>query len=198
MITWRGQTSAEQGFMDYMKKKNIFLRYACYDADQNPDVLDSIIAAVKKKTWDIIYVFGTTATRAVLSEITTVPVVFNVVTRPVKIGIIKSWESSGSNATGVSSKVPVLNQLKALKKVIDYKHLAMVFNPMEPNSVIQRDIVEKLSQEMNFQLHEFFVKESRDLEKMVSRLERGVDAVFFPSDSKINSLGKKITAIVNE
>ena len=198
MITWRGQTPAEQGFMDYMKKKDILLRYVFYDADQNLDRLSGIISAVKKKKWDIIYVFGTTATRAVLSDIKTVPVVFNVVTRPVKTGIIKSWESSGSNATGVSSKVPVLNQLKALKKVIDYKNLAIVFNPMEPNSVIQRDIVENLSQEMNFQLHEFPVKDSGDIENMVSGLKKSVDAVFFPSDSKIKSLGKKLAAIVNE
>ena len=197
MITWRDQTPAEQGFKDHLAKYGINAIYHSYNAEQDPRKLDRIIATIKKESWDLIYLFGTTVTRAVLAEINNQPVVFNVVTRPVETGIIKSWNRSGNNSTGVSSKVPILNQLKALKKVLDYHTLAMVFNPMEPNSLIQRDIVKALAKKMKFTLKEFHITQPGDLDQVLPGIKGTADAVYFPSDSRINSIGNRIMEIIN-
>lgn len=191
MITWRSETPAEKGFKDFLSKSDWQVNYRMYNAEQSIAKLHRIIANIKEEKTDLVYVFGTTATRVVLSGIKDIPVLFNVVTRPVETGIINTWEHSGNNATGVSSMVPLINQLRALKKVVDYQTLGIIYNPGEPNSLIQRNILNTLSSRLNFELMEFHITSAQDVESVIPRIKGRVDAVYLPSDSRIISLGKK-------
>jgi len=197
MITWRGETIAEKGFMDELSESPYDIALTQYNADQDTHQLQKIITQIQNTRVDIIYVFGTTATKAVLLRIKDTPVVFNIVTRPVGSGIIASWESSKNNATGASNKVSTVNQLKTLKKVIDYKRLGIIYNPKEQNSIIQRNNVKRLENELNFSLKEYRIEKEEDIPIILSRLKEQLDAVFLPSDSMIKFLGKKIMQKVN-
>ncbi|MEA3437833.1 MAG: ABC transporter substrate binding protein, partial [Thermodesulfobacteriota bacterium] len=103
MITWRGETEAERGFIDELGKSNCSVAFKKYHAHQNRRKLQKIIDSIQRTYVDLIYVFGTTATKIVLSRIKDKPIIFNIVSRPVRSGIIASWESSESNATGASN-----------------------------------------------------------------------------------------------
>ena len=197
MITWRSETPAEQGFKACLAKGPYPVRYYMYNADQDINKLEDIIQILLQTPPDLVYVFGTTATRQVMSRIKDIPIVFNVVTRPVKAGIIDSWEHSGNNTTGVSSMVPLNSQLKALKKVVDYKVLAVLYNPMEPNSCIQIELLHRLSARMNFQLKAFPITHASDVDRAISSMGNQIHAVYFPSDSRIISLGREIMEQVN-
>jgi len=197
MITWRSETPAEQGFKARLAKSPYPVRCHMYNADQNINRLGEIIDTLLQMPPDLVYVFGTTATRQVISRITHIPIVFNVVTRPVKAGIIDSWEHSGNNATGVSSMVPLTSQLKALKKVVDYKVLAVMYNPLEPNSCIQMQLLHKLSTRMDFEVRAFPITHATDIDRAVSSMEDQAHAIYFPSDSRIISLGRNIMHQVN-
>ncbi len=198
MITWRGETDAERGFMEGMQNSGYHITFRKYDANQNLKQLTRVITEIETIPFDLIYVFGTTATRCVLSRIKNRPVVFNIVSQPVETGIIKSWESSGNNATGASSMVPILNQLKALKKVVDYSRLGIIYNPLEPNSMIQRNIVKNLEGVLGFILTDYRISGKSDIPRIIPGLEGRVDAVFLPADSMIKSLGREIMKQVNE
>ncbi|SDP15368.1 ABC transporter substrate-binding protein [Desulforhopalus singaporensis] len=197
MITWRGDTPAELGFMDGLTGYGYNVHFVKYPADRSIEKLAAAVAALENNPVDLIYVFGTTATKHVLRHITTIPVVFNIVTRPVESGIIDSWSSSGNNATGVSSMVPVIHQLETLKKVIDFKTMGIIYNPREQNSVIQRDIVKDLEKRLNFKLYDFEVEPGEDIDKSLAGLTGALDAVFLPSDSMVKTYGKKITGLLN-
>lgn len=197
MITWRHETQAEKGFKDSLSRYGYRINWEMFDAEQDTGKLSGFLPRIKKLNPDLIYVFGTTATRIVLAGITDIPVLFNVVTRPVEAGIIKSWSRSGNNATGVSSMVPLINQLRALKKVVDYKVLGMLYNPREPNSLIQKKIVQSLSRQLHFTLMACPISHARDIEPVISELSNRADAVYLPSDSKIISLGRPIMTLVN-
>jgi putative ABC transport system substrate-binding protein len=197
MITWRSETPAEQGFKACLAKGPYPVTCHMYNADQDIDKLEDIIHILLQTPPDLIYVFGTTATRQVMSRIKDIPIVFNVVTRPVKAGIIDSWEHSGNNTTGVSSMVPLNSQLKALKKVVDYKVLAVLYNPLEPNSCIQIELLHRLSARMNFELKAFPITHASDVDRAISSMGNQIHAVYFPSDSRIISLGRKIMQQVN-
>lgn len=197
MITWRGETIAEKGFIDELGKSAHDIALIKYNADQDELRLQEIITRIRKNPVDIIYVFGTTATKAVLSRIKDTPVVFNIVSRPVGSGIIASWESSKNNATGASNKVSAINQLKTLKKVIDYKKLGIIYNPREQNSIIQRNNVKRLENRLHFSLREYRISREQDILQILPRMKDNVDAVFLPADSMIKFLGKKIMEVVN-
>jgi putative ABC transport system substrate-binding protein len=197
MITWRGETPAETGFIQGIRRFGFPLSIIQYPADQDVEALDRIITTIGADRPDLVYVFGTTATKKVLAAIRDLPVVFNVVTRPVESGIIAGWASSGNNATGVSSMVPILNQLRTLGKVIRFTRLGIIYNPLEQNATIQRDIVKELEGSLNFTLHEFTLTGARDLPRVLGELDGSVDAVFLPSDSMVKMLGGPIMAGVN-
>ena len=198
MITWRGETIAEKGFIDELNTRNLDIALTKYNAAQDPFLLQKIITRIQEDPADIIYVFGTTATKTVLMRIKHIPVVFNIVSRPVGSGIIASWKCSKNNATGASNKISIVNQLKTLKKVIGFKTLGIIFNPKEQNSIIQKNAVKQLEDELDFSLVEYRICRAQDIRKILPGLKNQVDAVFIPADSMIKSLGKQIMAVVNQ
>ena len=198
MITWRGETVAERGFIDELDKSTCDVTLIKYHADQNRKRLQKIITNIQSTTVDLIYVFGTTATKIVLLQVKDKPVVFNIVNRPVGSGIIANWESSENNATGASNKVPVLHQLRTLKKVVDYHKLGIIYNPGEQNSIIQKNIARKLEDTLGFELKEYKICRKSDVLKVLPLMKGAVDAVYLPADSMTKSLGKEIIAVVNE
>jgi putative ABC transport system substrate-binding protein len=197
MITWRGETAAETGFIQGIRRFGYPVDFTRHPADQDLEKLDRAIAGIRRDGADLVYVFGTTATKRVLSTIRDLPVVFNVVTRPREAGIIADWNSSGNNATGVSSGVPILHQLKTLEKVIRFTRLGIVYNPLEQNSLIQRDDVKALESVLGFSLLEFRIGGADDLPRILGGLAGRVDAVFLPSDSRVKMLGSPIMDLVN-
>jgi len=197
MITWRGETEAEQGFMDGLAKSPWQVSYLKFHANQDRARLYRMITQIRNASVDLIYVFGTTATQMVLSRIKDTPAVFNIVTRPVAAGIIAGWERSGNNATGASNQVPVHHQLKTLKKVINYTKLGVIYNPLEQNSIIQKNIVKSLESTLGFELKEYHVSRQSDVPKVIPHLQGAVDAVYLPADSMVKSLGKIIMAEIN-
>ncbi|BBO87736.1 ABC transporter substrate-binding protein [Desulfosarcina ovata] len=197
MITWRGETDAERGFLAGLDRKTRAIAIQVHHAGQSVARLDEIIEQIQASPVDLIYVFGTTATRIVLSRVKTTPVVFNVVSLPVATGIIASWSHSGNNAVGVSNQVPVRQQLKAFMKTCEFNRLGIIFNPGEQNSLVLKRQVEHLSREFGFSLHAFPISEGTDIPVRLAGLAETVDAVYIPADSLIKSLGRKIVSVLN-
>ena len=197
MIMWRGETDAEKGFADGLVDYQPPVDIIRYHADQNEQRLRQIISQIRSRRVDLIYVFGTIATQTVLDAIRDTPVVFNIVNRPVASGIIEAWSRSGNNATGASNQVPVESQLRALKKVVRFKRLGIIYNPREPNSRIQREIAVKLQKAMDFALVDFQIAYPSDMATVIPKLKGAVDAVFIPADSLMISLGEELALGIN-
>lgn len=198
MITWRGETEAERGFVEGLVHYRKTLTVMRYHADQDLARLERIIADIKTKNVDLIYVFGTLATQTILKHVTDTPVVYNIVTQPVAAGIIQSWAHSGNNAVGASNQVPMESQLKALKQVVPFKRLGIIYNPKEPNSRIQRDMAFQLQSDLGFVLMDFKIASAAQMPAVMSRLKGAVDAVFIPADSLMISLGEELAARIND
>ncbi|MCP4672459.1 MAG: hypothetical protein GY857_14280 [Desulfobacula sp.] len=197
MIMWRGETIAEKGFIDGLSQSSYDIIITKYNAGQNSKILEDIITKIQSQSVDLIYVFGTTATKTVLTKIKKIPVVFNIVSRPVGSGIIASWKSSKNNATGASNKVSIISQLKVLKKVVSFKNLGIIYNPKEQNSIIQRNTVKRLEDTLGFNLKEYRISSEQDILKNLPKIKDQVDALFLPADSMIKFLGTKIMEHVN-
>ncbi len=183
MVTWRGETLAEKGVKKGLEGYARPLAISEYNAGQCLERLAGIIRMLKSDPPDVIYSYGTTVTKQILIDFKTIPVVFNIVNRPVKSGIIKTWENSGNNATGASNQISLKNQLSTLKKVVDFSRLGVIYNPLEQNSRIQRDVAKTFENEFNFRLIDFKVEKNADVSSVIQRLDRAVDAVFIPADT---------------
>jgi putative ABC transport system substrate-binding protein len=94
--------------------------------------------------------------------------------------------------------VPVKSQLKALKKVVKFKRLGIIYNPREPNSRIQRDIASSLQGTMGFTLLDYKIPYPSDMAAVMPQLKNAVDALFVPADSLMISLGDDLARWINK
>ncbi|MCK4744253.1 MAG: ABC transporter substrate-binding protein [Sulfuriflexus sp.] len=145
MLLWRGMTDAERGFIDYLKTENVNINYIVKNCEKDKTRLSDFIDEVKAIKPDLVYTFGTTVTRRVIGalesrsadkNILDIPVVFNIVSDPVGAKLTASMESSKSNFTGVSHSVPIDTQIKVMKKVKPLNKIAVIYNPLERNSML--------------------------------------------------------------
>ncbi|MCP4023377.1 MAG: hypothetical protein GY729_16150 [Desulfobacteraceae bacterium] len=201
LILWRGETQAEKGFKDGLNELGYSIKYSVFDAENKRHEFSSLIRSVKFEQYDYIYTFGTTATKMTKTLLKNkVPHIFNIVTGPVESEIVKSMDSTGGNISGASSKVPIQLQIENAMKVIQFKRLAVLFNPLEKNSMIIMENLKKLSNKFNFQVISLRSPPAnqileKNLQKLVDNLI-DVDAVYLPSDSFIVSnaslIGKEL------
>ena len=94
---------------------------------------------------DAIIGIATPTAQAVAAATKTVPLVYSGVTDPVAAQLVKSWEPSGTNVTGVSDRLPLDKQVALIQRVVpNAKRVGMVYNPGEANSVVVVNELKKL------------------------------------------------------
>ena len=199
MILWRGETRAESGFKDGLKELGYSAEYIIINAGQDIKKLGVLLSKLKPKfdEFDYIYTFGTTVsrrTRVIVND--RVPQIFNVVTDPVRAGIVQSMESSGGNISGMSNAIPISVQIKSALEVIKFNKLGIFFNPREKNSMITRKKLYNVAKDLDFEVIDL---RSPPVQKMLQEnLQKLidepilVDAVYLPSDSFLVSNAKLI------
>ena len=111
MMYWRGETDCAKGFKEGLANLGYELSATEFDAAQDKEKLDSFLESLDETKYDFVYTFGTTVSTKTAKKVTNTPIFYGIVTNPVKAGLIKSWKSSGNNATGVSHAIPYEDQV---------------------------------------------------------------------------------------
>lgn len=200
MILWRGMTEAEKGFQDQLKESEQYdFHFTVFDADQNKSELARIIDDLDASQYRLIYSFGTTVTETLKNKVKDVPIVFNIVSRPVKAGIIDTWEHSGNNVTGASNAVPMESAFSTLSNVMYIGRLGFLYNPKEANSKIQRDELEELQGKFGYVMVDAPIKSVQTIPNVIQNLViEKVDAVLLPSDSLVKASADEIIPLLNK
>jgi len=200
MILFRGETPSEKGFRDTVHaSKDFLVRCRAFDAGQSSARLKEILATLDASKYDIIYTFGTMATQCAMGKIKEVPIVYNIVQRPIEAGIIKGWESSENNVTGASNFVAMESAFRTLGLVMSIRKLGFIYYDKDPASKIQKADVEKIQQKFGFRILDIPVRDQKSIPEAMSRvISAKVDAVFFPADSFIKANGGTIVSVLNK
>lgn len=200
MILWRGMTEAEKGFQARLKESELYtFEFSVFNANQDIEELNKIIDMFDRGKYQLIYSFGTTVTKTLKRKITDIPIVFNIVSRPVKAKVIESWEHSGSNVTGASNAVPMASAFNTLSKVLYIGRLGFLYNPKEANSKIQRDEVDKLQEKFGYKMVDAPIESVKKIQHVIRKLiDEKVDAVLLPSDSLVKANADKIIPQLNK
>ncbi|MCM0081993.1 ABC transporter substrate-binding protein [Geomonas sp. Red32] len=86
---------------------------------------------------DLIVSYGASATLAALHERGDIPVVFADVYGPVETGVAKSMNSTGTNAAGISSKVPLVTLIRTALEIKPTKSVGVIYSVREEGSLVQ-------------------------------------------------------------
>jgi putative ABC transport system substrate-binding protein len=143
MITYRGRTEVEDGFLEYLRAQgrepDIVHRDVGQDIRRLPAILDEIPGLAP----DLIYTWGTPVTLGVAGswrhpdpsgKVGGIPVVFALVSAPVAAGIVPSLTRQGRGITGAVHVVPTETQVKAMAAYREFGKVGLLYSTTEPNS----------------------------------------------------------------
>ena len=112
------------------------LKYEYQSAQGNTGTAAQIARKYVGGKPDAIVAIATPSAQAVVAATKDIPVVFSAVTDPVAAKLVKSWDASGTNVTGVSDMSPLDKHLELVKKVApNAKRVGVIYSPGEANSV---------------------------------------------------------------
>jgi putative tryptophan/tyrosine transport system substrate-binding protein len=198
MFAWQLDGPAETGFREGVLKRYPNARFYAYCAAEDPLLLERFLDDAAQRRHDLYYVSGTSAALQVLAREKEKPVVFTMVLAPVEEGVIASWDASENNTTGISSQVPILNQLKTLKRIVDFQRLGVLYNPTSPDARHQIRELERLQPFLGYTVVPIpIAAPAKALDLGFNRVA-DLDAVFLTQDPLIERLGHSIVAQINE
>lgn len=143
MITFRGETDVDLGFRAYLNDAGLQVQFTVRDVAQDVSHVPAILQEAEKLKPDLIYVWGTPTTLAVVGPfddtggvgfIRDIPVVFALVAAPLQSRIVAQLDAPGRNVTGAVHVVPTPVQLRAMQSYRPFQKMGVLYNAAEQNS----------------------------------------------------------------
>lgn len=137
---------------------------------------------------DLIIPITTPSAQPVVAATKTIPVVFSGVTDPVGAKLVKSWDASGTNVTGVSDHRPIEPQLSLIKTVVpNLTALGYVYSAGEANSVSVLKELEITAKNAGIKIVPVAVQRSADIGTAARSLNGKVQAIYISEDNAVVS-----------
>lgn len=212
MTVWRGCEAACKGFKDYVSKSGMRAEIVLRNADRDKKKLPSFVDEVRELKADLVVTWGTSVTLGMAGTLADqanprylndVPVVFMIVADPVRSNVIKSYEKTGrKNVTGTRNRVPEIVNIKAVRSYYPaFKHLGLLYNSDERNSVLKMKEMQDLAAKMKFKFTALELKAGPDSQPELKSIPQGiaqlkakqVDFVYLGSSSFLRKNGDAFT-----
>lgn len=172
VVTWQGKTRGETAFEEKLKKLRPNVKFKYLDASRKKVKLKLLLEEYDFSSIDLVYSYGTTGTKIVQKHLKgKKPHVFNIVSTPLRSGIVKSLEKPGNNITGAKLLVDLEEQLRFLRKIKKYKTLGIWFDPREAQSSAIVEKIFKLCDKWGVKASRFrFIPDAGKVEKTLTKL----------------------------
>ena len=195
--------SARKGVEDELKAlgwepgKNIKITYQ--SAQGNAATAGQIARKFVGDKTDVIVAIATPSAQAAAAATKSIPVVFAAVTDTVAAKLVKSWNASGTNVTGVSDRLPLAPQIDLLLKVKPgAKRVGYVYSPGEINSVT---VLKELKAELGKRgmiVVEAAAPRTVDIPSATKSLAGKVDVIYTTTDNNVVSAYESLVRVAQE
>lgn len=137
---------------------------------------------------DVIIPITTPSAQPAVAATRAIPIVFSGVTDPVAAKLVKSWEPSGTNVTGISDHKPIEPQLELIQTLVpEVKQLGYVYSAGEVNSVTVLKELEAAAQKVGISVVAVAVQRSADIGTAARSLNGKVQAIYISEDNAVVS-----------
>ncbi len=148
---------------------------------------------------DLIFAIATPAAQAAANETSEVPIVATAVTDFVESQLVQSNEAPGGNVTGASDLTPIYEQMQLLQELVpDVQTVGILYNSSEANSLIQADIAKEAAAELGFEIEEYTVSSTNDIQSVVTSMVGNVDAIYSPTDNLIANAVSTVATLARD
>lgn len=195
--------SARKGVLDeladagYVPGKNMKLDYQ--NAQGNTATAAQIARKFAGDKPDVIVAMSTPSAQTAVAATRTIPIVFSAVTDPVAAKLVKSWEATGGNVTGVSD-LPMLDKhMDVIRKLMpSAKRIGVIYNPGEANSVAAIAELKKLATRLGMTVHEAAAPRTVDVASAGQSLIGKVDLFYEPTDNNVTSAFESLAKVAEQ
>ena len=186
------------GEIGYVEGQNVTTEYRW--ADGQYDRLPGLAAELVGRKVAVIVVAGTTAAALAAKAATqTIPIVFNIGSDPVEVGLVTSLSRPGGNITGVSQVFFTMagKRLELLHELVPASAaVALLVNPTNPYTESEIREVQTRASALGLQLHVLNAANDSDLETaFVSLAERRAGALLVGADPFFTIFRDKLVAL---
>lgn len=181
---------AKQGILDglaergYIEGKTITIDYQ--NANGSMPTQQQIAKKFMGGNPDVIVPITTPTAQAMIAVTRDIPIVFAMVTDPVKAGLIKQFKAPGGNVTGVSDAEPIGAQLDLMVEMVPgLKKLGFVYNPGLDNAIATLDALRAVATPRGIEVIESAAPTTNEVILATRRLIDKVEAVYLPNDTTV-------------
>lgn len=148
---------------------------------------------------DVIVAITTPSAQPVVAATREIPVVFSAVTDPVAAKLVKSWDASGTNVTGVSDRSPIERHLELIKRVVPHaKRVGVIYNPGESNSTAIIEALKKAVGPAGLTLVEAAAARTIDVAGAAQSLVGKADVIYASLDNNMASAFEGIVKVAQQ
>lgn len=175
------------------------LKYEYQSAQGNTGTAAQIARKYVGDRPDVIVAIATPSAQAVVAATKDIPVVYSAVTDPVAAKLVKTWDASGSNVTGVSDVSPLDKHLELIKRVVPgAKRVGVIYSPGEANSVSIIEALKKAVPAAGMTLVEGAAARTVDVASAAQSLVGKVDVIYAPTDNNVMSAFEGIVKVAQQ
>lgn len=148
---------------------------------------------------DVIVAIATPSAQATVAATKQIPVIFAGITDPIAAKLIKNWEPTHNNVTGVSDYQEIGPQIEFMKKIVpNVKAVGYIYSPSEINStVVLKNLQQQLSQQ-NISLIAVPAQRTADISTAANTLKGKVDLIYTTTDNNVVSAYESLVKFANE
>lgn len=168
-------------------------KYVTENAGGSKAKVPELVQKLDAEKLDLLVVIGTSAAVGAVKTIKSTPIVFTQVYDPVDSKIAESWNSSGNNTTGSSTRVAMADALGALKRLAPVKRLAVLYTPGEKNSETQLKDLQAEQAASGLKVVPVPLGSAGEVAQMMAEVVGAADAVYLTGSSIV---GGSIASIV--
>ncbi len=181
----------------YVNGKNLKLEYQ--SAQGNTATAAQIARKFAGDKPNVIVAVSTPSAQTALAATREIPIVFSAVTDPVAAKLVKSWEATGGNVTGVSDLPSLDKHLAALRKALPAaKRIGVVYSPGEANSVAAIAELKKLATPLGMTVVEAAAPRTVDVASAAQSLIGKVDVFYEPTDNNVTSAFESLAKVADQ
>jgi putative tryptophan/tyrosine transport system substrate-binding protein len=194
---------ARKGFIDaleakgYKEGENLEIEFQ--NAQGDMPTAQTIAQNFVSKKKDMILAIATPTAQAAYNATKDIPILITAVTDPVKAGLVKSFELSGTNVTGTTDAAPMEKQFDLLKKLVPgAKKVGILYNTSEVNSEVEVEKARKIAPQFGLEIVTSGITSVNDISQYLESLMKNIDVLYAPADNVIASSMPLIASLCNE
>ena len=187
---------AENGYIDH---ENARIHYE--SAQGNPAIATQIVQKFIGQEANLIIAIGTTVAQTAkqATQENRIPVVFASVTDPMAAKLVDYLDEPGKNVTGVSNYISISKQFSFFKRLLPHlKHIGVVYNPGEANSVSIVDKMNEVSDVFDITMHTSAATKTSDVMAATQSLIQKSEAIFINNDNTALSAFDAVVRVATE